>query len=209
MLNKYPLRGLYAITDEHLMTESEFLSKAEQALLGGAKIIQYRDKSTDTEKRLNQASALKKLCEKLSTLLIINDDIELANEVQAHGVHLGKDDASINKARQLLRADAIVGVSCYNQLDLALKAEKRGADYVAFGAFFTSATKPLAQTASLELLKTAKQQLHIPVCGIGGITTDNAKTLIEHGTDMTAIITDLFSSKDIQSTASQISRLFS
>ncbi len=209
MLNNYPLRGLYAITDEQLMTESEFLSKAEQALLGGAKIIQYRDKSTDTEKRLKQASTLKKLCEKLNALLIINDDIELANEVQAHGVHLGKDDVSINKARQLLTADTIIGVSCYNQLDLALEAEKAGADYVAFGAFFTSQTKPLAQTASLELLKAAKQQLHIPVCSIGGITVDNAKTLVEHGADMTAIITDLFSSKDIQTTASQISRLFS
>jgi len=208
-LNSHLLRGLYAITDEQLMTEGGFLSKAEQALLGGARLIQYRNKSNDTEKRLKQASALKKLCEKLSALLIINDDIELANEVQAHGVHLGKDDASINKARQLLGADAIVGVSCYNQLDLALEAEKAGADYVAFGAFFTSATKPHAQTASLELLKAAKQQLHIPVCSIGGITTDNAETLIERGADMTAIITNLFASKDIQSTASQISRLFS
>ena len=191
------------------MNESDFLTKAEQALLGGAKLIQYRDKSNDTEKRLTQASALKKLCAKTSTLLIINDDIELARSVQADGIHLGKGDASINEARQQLGTNTVIGVSCYDQLDLALEAEKAGADYVAFGAFFTSPTKPHAQTASLELLKIARQQLHIPICTIGGITVDNANTLIEHGADMTAVISDLFSNDDIQITASHIARLFS
>ena len=208
-MNKHLLRGLYAITDERLMPESDFLSSAEQALLGGVRLIQYRDKTTDTEKRLHQASVLKQLCEQTGSLLIINDDIELAGEVQADGVHLGKDDSSIDLAHRQLGMDAIVGVSCYNQLDLAIDAEKSGADYVAFGAFFPSSTKPEARTASLELLKTAKQKLQIPVCSIGGITADNAKILIKQGTDMTAIITDLFASDDIQKTASQISRLFS
>lgn len=209
MLNKLLLRGLYAITDEHLMPESDFLSKAEQALLGGARLIQYRDKSSDTEKRLHQATSLKQLCEQNNSQLIINDDIELAKTVQAHGVHLGKDDTSIDHARQQLGEDSIIGISCYNQLDLALEAEKAGADYVAFGAFFPSPTKPDAQTASLELLKSAKQQLQLPICCIGGITAGNAKILIDQGADMTAIITDLFSSNDIQTTASHITRLFS
>jgi len=208
-LNELLLRGLYAITDERLMTELDFLLKAEQALLGGARLIQYRDKSSDTEKRLYQASALKQLCKKNNSLLIINDDIELARTVQAHGVHLGKDDTSIEHARQQLGEDSIIGISCYNQLDLALEAEKAGADYVAFGAFFPSLTKPDAHTASLELLKSAKQQLQLPICCIGGITVDNADTLIDQGADMTAIITDLFSSNDIQTTASHITRLFS
>jgi thiamine-phosphate pyrophosphorylase len=208
-LNPHRLRGLYAITDERLMTETDFLAKAEYALLGGARLIQYRDKSSDTEKRLAQASALKKLCEQNNSILIINDDIELANAVQADGVHLGKDDTSISQARQQLGADSIIGISCYDQLDIAIEAEKAGADYVAFGAFFPSPTKPQARTASLELLKTAKQELHIPVCGIGGITADNASTLVEQGADMTAIITDLFASNDIQKTASQIAHLFS
>ena len=190
------------------MAEPDFLSKAELALLGGARLIQYRDKSNETEKRLHQATVLKRLCEQTSSLLIINDDIELAHTVQAHGVHLGKDDVSIDKARQQLGPDAVIGVSCYDQLDLALAAEKIGANYIAFGAFFPSPTKPDAQAASLGLLKAAKQQLHIPVCCIGGITTDNASTLVERGADMTAVITDLFSSKDIQKTASQISHLF-
>ena len=209
MLNKPLLRGLYAITDEHLMNESDFLAKVELALHGGAKLIQYRDKSSNTVKRLRQASALKKLCQQHQCLLIINDDIELANTVQADGVHLGKDDTSISQARQQLGENAIIGVSCYDQLGLAINAEKAGANYVAFGAFFPSSTKPEARTASLQLLKTAKQQLQIPVCTIGGITADNANTLIKQGADMTAIITDLFSSDDIQKTASHIARLFS
>ncbi len=195
--------------DESCLLESCWLDKAEQALLGGAKLIQYRDKSKHAEKRLRQAKALKQLCLQNHALLIINDDIELANLVQAHGVHLGKEDASIVQARQLLGAQSIIGISCYDQLDLALEAEKAGADYVAFGAFFASPTKPQAGTASLELLKSAKRQLHIPICGIGGITTKNAATLIAEGADMTAVISDLFASDDIQTTASQFARLFS
>ncbi len=191
------------------MTGTDFLLKAEQALLGGARLIQYRDKSGDTEKRLRQASALKELCQQSDSLLIINDDVELANAVQAHGVHLGKDDVSISQARQQLGENSIIGISCYDQLDMAIDAEKAGANYVAFGAFFPSPTKPQARTASLELLKTAKQQLQIPVCCIGGITADNASMLIEQGADMTAIITDLFANGDIQTTASHIARLFS
>ncbi|MDH3342213.1 MAG: thiamine phosphate synthase [Gammaproteobacteria bacterium] len=208
-MNADRLRGLYAITDERLMDENNFLIKAESALLGGARLIQYRDKSHHAEKRLRQASALKLLCQKNNCLLIINDDIALANAVQADGLHLGRDDAAIDQAREQLGEAAIIGVSCYDQIELATKAERAGANYVAFGAFFPSPTKPQAATASLDLLKTAKQQLQIPICGIGGITTDNAHLLIEQGADMTAIITDLFASHDIQKTASQITHLFS
>ncbi len=181
---------------------------AEQALLGGARLIQYRDKTGSNEKRLAQAGALKSLCQQLNALLIINDDIELADAVQAHGVHLGRDDSAIHAARLLLGPDAVIGVSCYDQLELAQAAEKVGVDYIAFGAFFPSVTKPEARAASLELLTAAKQQLYTPVCTIGGITAKNAATLVEHGADMTAVISDLFASDDIHHTASQISRLF-
>lgn len=207
-MNTRPLHGLYAITDETLMSDRDFLFKAEQALLGGARLIQYRDKTGSCEKRLTQASALKNLCEHHNVLLIINDDIELARTVQAHGVHLGSEDCSIQVARRQLGPDAVIGISCYDQLELALAAEKAGADYLAFGAFFPSLTKPEARTASLELLIAAKQQLHTPVCTIGGITVKNAGTLIDNGADMTAVISDLFASNDIHHTASQISRLF-
>jgi thiamine-phosphate pyrophosphorylase len=207
-LTTRPLHGLYAITDETLMPERDFLSMAEQALLGGARLIQYRDKTGSNEKRLAQAGALKSLCQQLNALLIINDDIELADAVQAHGVHLGRDDSAIHAARLLLGPDAVIGVSCYDQLELAQAAEKVGVDYIAFGAFFPSVTKPEARAASLELLTAAKQQLYTPVCTIGGITAKNAATLVEHGADMTAVISDLFASDDIHHTASQISRLF-
>lgn len=208
-MNKHALRGLYAITNETLMPEENFSHKAELALLGGARLIQYRDKTNDHEKRLSQANTLKKLCHQYNCALIINDDIELVKQVRAHGVHLGKDDVSIKDARQQLGPDAIIGVSCYDQLELALQAENTGADYVAFGAFFASPTKPQAAPASLELLKTASQQLHTPICGIGGITLENADTLIKHGADMTAVISDLFASEDIRARASHIARLFS
>lgn len=208
-MNRRRLHGLYAITDENLMPDAQFLLSAERALLGGARLIQYRDKSHDTEKRLRQATALKQLCEQHQVLLIINDDLELADAVQAHGIHLGKDDTAIDVARRRLGADAVIGVSCYDQLELALAAEQAGADYVAFGAFFASPTKPQARTASLELLRQAKQQLHTPICAIGGITAANAHTLIAHGADMTAVISDLFASADIRTTASHIARLFS
>ena len=208
-MDKSRLHGLYAITDERLMNEQDFLLKAEQALLGGARLLQYRDKSGNHTKRLEQASALKQCCEKHHALLIINDDIELAKASQADGVHLGEEDDSIAEARQILGSDTIIGVSCYNQLELALQAEKAGADYVAFGAFFTSPTKPHARIAELALLKKAKQQLQAPICTIGGITTENAHTLVEHGADMTAVISDLFASDDIQASASHIAALFS
>lgn len=207
-MNIRPLHGLYAITDETLMPDRDFLFKAEQALRGGASLIQYRDKTGSREKRLAQASALKNLCEHHNVLLIINDDIELARTVQAHGVHLGSEDSSIHDARRQLGPDAVIGVSCYDQLELALAAEKAGADYLAFGAFFPSVTKPEARAASLELLTAAKQQLHTPICTIGGITAENAGTLVDNGANMTAVITDLFASDDIHRTASQISRLF-
>ncbi|MDH5711811.1 MAG: thiamine phosphate synthase [Gammaproteobacteria bacterium] len=208
-MTRHLLRGLYAITDESLMPENNFLDSAEQALLGGARLLQYRDKSHDQNKRLLQASALKQYCQRHGALLIINDDIDLALQVQADGIHLGEDDASIDLARRILGSNAIIGISCYNQLELALQAETAGADYVAFGAFFTSPTKPNARVATLELLQAAKQQLRIPVCAIGGITTNNAGMLVEHGADMTAVISDLFSSDDICTSASHIARLFS
>ena len=129
------LKGLYAITDELLISEQDFYKKVEQALQGGAKIIQYRDKSNDTKKRQHQALSLRQLCEKYNALCLINDDIQLAKRVNAHGVHLGKDDVSLLTARDALGYDAVIGVSCYNDLSLALSAEKNGANYIAFVLF--------------------------------------------------------------------------
>ena len=153
------LRGLYAITDEKLIPRSEFAAAIEQALRGGTAIIQYRDKSWDNTKRLQQAKRLRALCSRYAATLIINDDIALARTVNADGVHLGEHDASIEKARSQLGSDAIIGVSCYNQLDRAVAAQAAGADYVAFGTMFRSATKPQARFAGCALISEAKALL--------------------------------------------------
>ena len=186
------LKGLYAITDERLISEQDFDKKVEQALQGGAKIIQYRDKSNDTKKRQHQALSLRHLCEKHNALCLINDDIQLAKEVNAHGVHLGKDDVSLHTARDVLGETAVIGVSCYNDLSLAISAEKNGASYVAFGAIFPSPTKPNAPISGLKIISQAKQTLFLPICAIGGISHTNIQQVIQHGTDMAAVISEIF-----------------
>ena len=207
--HKDKLKGLYAITDEKLITRQGFSEAVELALQGGARIIQYRDKSNNPQKRFQQATILCSLCEQYQAVSIINDDIELAKAVNAHGVHLGKDDASLTKARQTLGDNAIIGISCYNNLPLAINAEKNTADYVAFGAMFSSSTKPEAIKTNIDIISNAKRQLSIPVCAIGGITDKNIQQLIQQGVDMTAVISSLFASNDIKDTADSLSKHFS
>ena len=202
------LKGLYAITDERLIAEKDFSQKIESALQGGTKIIQYRDKSDNQAKRFQQASVLNSLCRQYHALCIINDDIELAKAVEAHGVHLGKDDTSISNARQVLGENAIIGISCYNDIELAITAEQNAASYVAFGAMFSSPTKPDAINADPEIISIARQELSIPVCAIGGITAQNIKQLIQQGTDMAAVISTLFAAEDIKNTANILSQKF-
>ncbi len=198
------LRGLYAITDETLIPEVQFHHIIKQALQGGAAIIQYRDKSNNRKKRQQQATTLRTLCNQYNALLLINDDLELAQRVSADGIHLGKNDASISEAREALGATAIIGISCYNQLELAIKAENEGANYVAFGAFFTSTIKPEASVAELGLLGEAKARLNIPVCAIGGITSNNAKQIFDAGADMVAVISGLFAHQQVKPVSRQI-----
>ena len=185
------LRGLYAITDEQLIG-LYFAPAVKQALKGGARIIQYRNKSTNQSRRRQQAETLRQLCDQYNALLIINDDIELAKVVNADGVHIGRDDTALAQAREKLGMDKIIGVSCYNDIELARKAEEHGADYVAFGAFFSSSIKPEAAEASQALLQQAHDELSIPLCCIGGITADNGAPLLEAGGHMLAVISDVF-----------------
>lgn len=205
---KKKLQGLYAITDEKLITEEQFRQSVESALQGGVRIIQYRDKSNNLQKRLQQANTLRSLCELYQAICIINDDIELSKAVKAHGVHLGRNDVSITRARQMLGENAIIGVSCYNDLSLAAEAEKNKADYIAFGAMFSSPTKPSAIVAGPDMISKAKQQLSIPICTIGGITEKNIKQVLQQGADMTAIISGIFSSDDIKNSAKKLSQYF-
>ena len=208
-VTKDRLKGLYAITDERLIAEEYFSEAIEAALQGGASIIQYRDKSADQQKRLRQAQTLRALCTRYDATCIINDDIELAKVVNADGVHLGQDDIKIAHARQSLGDKAIIGISCYNDIELALTAEKNSADYVAFGTMFSSPTKPDAVTAGLDIISQAKKQLSVPVCAIGGITEENIYQLVQHQGDMVAVISSLFAADDIKHRARLLSQHFS
>lgn len=206
-MTKSQLRGLYAITDATLMSDN-FALAIEQSLQGGCRIIQYRDKSEDTEKRHEQAALIRQLCNQYQALFIVNDDIELAIASAANGVHLGQSDHAIELAREQLGKDKIIGITCHDQLELAIAAEQAGADYVAFGAFFSSSIKPDASNAPLSLIQQAKAKLQIPVCCIGGITANNASQLIDAGSDMIAVISDLYASQDIKLASQTLSELF-
>jgi thiamine-phosphate pyrophosphorylase len=201
-------RGLYAITDQQLIPEGELGKRVSEAIDGGAAIIQYRDKSSARATRLEQATVLASLCRASKVVLIINDDVELARSVSAAGVHLGIDDDSVRAARAQLGDDAIIGVSCYNQLARARDAVAAGADYVAFGRFFASNTKPNAVTADIELLVDARHQLQVPIVAIGGITPDNGGALIAAGADYLAAIDGVFGQADVYAAALGYAGLF-
>ena len=190
------LRGLYAITDSQLLA-SRFLSYVEAALEGGVCLLQYRDKSDDAARRLREAEALMKLCERYGTRLLINDDAELAARLGV-GVHLGQTDGPLTPARALLGRQAIIGSTCHASLALAAQAAEEGASYVAFGRFFNSVTKPGAPAASIELLEQARAQVKLPIAVIGGITLDNAAPLVAHGADLLAVIHGLFGADSAQ-----------
>jgi len=202
------LRGLYVITDTALIPDEQFSARVAAALRGGARIVQYRDKRDSPALRLKLATDMVRLCREFGALSIINDDIELAAQVGADGVHIGQDDAALSHARERLGQGAIIGVSCYNRLELAIEAEQQGADYVAFGAFFPSRTKPNAVPVSLDVLREAKEKLTIPSCAIGGITPENAQPLVDAGADMLAVISAIFSAADSEAEAREFMYLF-
>jgi thiamine-phosphate pyrophosphorylase len=193
----HKLEGLYAITPKNNGSTTLLMNNVQAALRGGARIIQYRNKSTHHSLRNQVSMKLLALCEEYSAIFIINDDIELAANIGAHGVHLGKHDVDIKTARTRLGIDSIIGISCYNDQNRAEKAKREGADYIAFGSFFPSPTKPEAMPAKIPLLQYWKNQT-TPICAIGGITLKRAPALIEAGADMLAIISDLWSSQNIQ-----------
>ncbi len=189
---KQKIHGLYAITAPELMPADKLIISIEQAIQGGARIIQYRNKSASPALQHQEAKQLSLLCKRHNVCFIINDDPELAKAVNADGVHVGRDDGKIADARKQLGQQAIIGVSCYNRLENAQNAIVQGADYVAFGRFFPSKTKPDAMQADLQLLEVANQSLNVPIVAIGGIKQDNAQELIKRGADAIAVINDLF-----------------
>lgn len=189
------LRGLYAVTPDPLV-----LKDVELALKGGAALLQYRRKRRDVA----EARELVALARRYHVPVIVNDDVELALEVDADGAHLGRDDGELAGARKRLGA-RILGASCYNNLELATAAVRAGADYVAFGSVFASATKPAAVRAPLKLFS---ENLGVPLAAIGGITLHNAKDVIDAGADLLAVISDLFEAPDIMRRAAEYRGLF-
>lgn len=208
-MNQPVFRGLYAITDNHLIPPESMLMQVEKALTGGARMLQYRDKSSDFQVKKMQAEGLLKLCRKAAIPLIINDDVELAQCIGADGVHLGREDPQLESSRHILGPKAIIGISCYNDFELALRAEQSGANYVAFGRFFASTTKPRAVAASIDLLRRARRELKIPTVAIGGITPENGGALVAAGADMLAVIHGVFGQPDIRRACARFNRLFS
>jgi len=200
--------GIYAITDASLMAERGLLNLVEQALKAGIGLLQYRDKSNDGGKRRHEAVALLALCRRYNVPLLINDDLQLAAEIGADGVHLGKDDPPLDQARQLLGPGRIIGVSCYNRLDLARQAAAGGADYLAFGRFFPSSSKPLAVQACPELLTQARAEFDLPLVAIGGITPQNGAALVTAGANMLAVIHGIFGQPDIAAAVAEYQTLF-
>jgi len=203
------LKGFYVITDEKLTPyeNDQILKKVEKALKGGTKIVQLRDKTHSNNFLIPYAKKLKNLCQKYGALFIIDDRIELVLEVNADGVHLGKDDFPPEEARKILK-NKIIGVSCYGDLERAKFMESLSVNYVTFGSFYSSPTKPEAKVISKDILVQAKKILKIPICAIGGINLERAKELVSLGADMIAVVSDIWQAKDIKKRAEEYSKLF-
>lgn len=202
-----PLRcGLYAITPDWQDTE-RLLEVTGAILAGGAVLLQYRNKAADAALAHTQASALLALCRRYQVPLLINDDVALAAAIGADGAHIGRDDGELASARARLGADAILGVSCYADLERARDAANGGADYVAFGAMFASPTKPHAPPAPMSLLGAARA-LGKPVACIGGITAENGGALVAAGADLLAVISDLYEAAAPRERAAAYTALF-
>lgn len=202
---KFPSSGLYAITQTENKSLEQVLAEVAAAIKGGAVVIQYRNKNPVDAVHL--ASELLSLCRSQNVPLLINDDVELAVKVGADGVHLGKHDGDIVQARARLGKQAIIGVSCYNNANLAIAAQQQGVNYVAFGRFFPSNSKPLAAPAQIETLQEAKAKITIPIVAIGGILPENGKILLNAGADLLAVIGGVFD-KNVENSARAYQALF-
>lgn len=198
-LDRSILRGLYAVTPDaaDVADTPQLLARVADALRGGCRLVQYRNKSAAAGLRRQQATELRRLCHDAGARLIINDHLDLALDIGADGLHLGGEDGDLPAARAALGPGRMLGVSCYNRLEAADAAVAAGADYIAFGAIYTSTVKPQAVAASLDLLRAARRRFpDLPIAAIGGITRANAAPVIAAGADLLAVITDLFAADD-------------
>ena len=196
---------IYAISDDVLMPENLALEYVREILECGVKFFQFRSKKAVKNEKL--ASEILNLCEKFGAKFIVNDDVKFAKKIGAKAVHLGKDDENIKEAFEILGEDAYVGVSCYNDINLAINAAKNGASYVAFGSIFTSSTKPNAPKCGLEVVKEAKQILDLPVCVIGGINETNIGSLSHAKPDLIAVISAIYKDGNIKENIKNLQKI--
>ena len=196
---------IYAISDDILMPENLALEYAREILECGVKFFQFRSKKAVKNEKL--ASEILNLCEKFGAKFIVNDDVKFAKKIGAKAVHLGKDDENIKEAFEILGKDAYVGVSCYNDISLAINAAKNGASYAAFGSVFTSPTKPNAPKCGLEVVKEAKQILNLPVCVIGGINETNIGSLSHTKPDLIAVISAIYKDGNIKENIKNLQKI--
>ncbi|MGH8617373.1 MAG: thiamine phosphate synthase [Burkholderiales bacterium] len=201
------MHGLYAITPE-IEDTGTLAQRVADAIAGGARMVQYRHKTATPVLRRTQAEALLAVCRRAGVPLIINDDLALALELDADGVHLGRDDGDTAAARRQLGPRRLLGISCYNELDRAVAAQAAGADYLAFGAVYPSRIKPGAVHAPLALFATARARFPQPLVAIGGITADNARAVIDAGADALAVVSAVFDPADTRAAAARIAGLF-
>ena len=206
MSSKFP-NGLYAITDPRLLPTERLITSVESALRGGARVIQYRDKTASDIELVNNAQSLRDLCADYQAKFIINDDLDLCLRINADGLHLGKSDGDITHARNKLGEEKLLGVTCHSDLVYAQNCIQQGVDYCAFGRIFPSKTKPNAPHCPKDTLKLAVQ-LSCPSVAIGGITTNNTTSIISTNIHSIAVIHGLFGQQDIEATARIFSSFF-
>lgn len=198
MSKKAQLQGIYVLSDAHLTPKETILSQMKRVLESGVSVIQFREKyASDAQIELT-CKAIQALCRQYKALFIIDDRAELVKKIDADGLHVGKEDIDYVEARALLGNAKIIGVSCYGDIQRAKHYEALGADYVAFGSFFPSPTKPNSPVVPLSILKEAKALLNIPICAIGGINVSNINEVAQSGIDMYALISAVYKNDTIE-----------
>lgn len=209
MNQQSPLGGLNVITDQHLMPRDRFVDMVEAAVRHGARIVQLREKQTPPEDMIRLGRSLLTITHRYGALLLINDDPEIARAIGADGVHVGREDATVPEARALLGPDAIIGVTCYGQIERAVTAVQEGADYVAFGTPFPSPTKGTQGRTPLTIYRDVKQHVSVPVFAIGGINIDNAQQVRDAGADAISVVSGVFGAPDVGAAAKALAEIFS
>ena len=194
---------LYAVTDRSWLGESSLYSQVESAIKGGATFIQLREKDLDEADFLSEAKEIQKLCREYNVPFVINDNVDIAAQIDADGVHVGQSDMEAGDVRKKLGADKIIGVSAQT-VEQALKAQEHGADYLGVGAVFPTGSKADATEVSHQTLKEICEAVDIPVIAIGGITKENVSELKGSGICGIAVISAIFAQKDIRKASAEL-----